>query len=70
MADVLSPVTGSISAVNCAVGDQVKEGDELVLIESMKMEVPVEAPAAGTVTEVLAQVGQTVNEGDRLLAIS
>ena len=70
MADVLSPVTGSVFQVNCAVGDQVSTGDELIVLESMKMEVPVEAPQDGSIQEILVTVGQPVNEGDRLLVIS
>jgi acetyl-CoA carboxylase biotin carboxyl carrier protein len=70
MADVVSPVTGSVFQVNCAVGDTVSAGDELIVLESMKMEVPVEAPQDGTVSELRVEVGNTVNEGDVLAVVS
>ena len=70
MADVASPVTGSVFQVNCAVGDKVSTGDEMIVLESMKMEVPVEAPIDGTVAELKVEVGQTVNEGDILAVVN
>lgn len=45
-------------------GDKVGAGDAIIVLESMKMEIPVEAPRAGTVTEVKAKEGETVQEGD------
>ena len=47
----------------------VSEGDEMIVVEAMKMEIPVEAPMAGTVAEVLVAVGQRVAEGDSLLVL-
>jgi biotin carboxyl carrier protein len=45
-------------------GDKVGAGDPIIVLESMKMEIPVEAPRAGTVTAVRAKEGETVQEGD------
>ncbi len=70
MADLVSPVTGSVFQLNCAVGDTVKAGDELIVLESMKMEVPVESPVDGTITELKIEVGSPVNEGDILGTVS
>lgn len=70
LADLLSPVTGSVFEISCSVGDQVRSGDELMVIESMKMEVPVEAPSDGTIGEILVEKGQPVSEGDRLIVLN
>ena len=60
MAQVRTEVAGTVWKVEVAIGQRVAAGDALVIVESMKMEIPVEAPAAGTVTEI------RVAEGDRL----
>ncbi len=70
MVDIVSPVTGSVFQVNTEVGAKVSAGDELIVLESMKMEVPVEAPIDGTVTELRVEVGGAVNEGDVLAVMS
>ncbi len=57
------PLTGKIIKVNVKVGDEVKEGDTLCLLESMKMENPILAPVDGTVTEVKVTVEQVVKPG-------
>ncbi len=62
-------ITGTIFAVETEQGAQVREGDVLVIIESMKMEMPVEAPTAGTVAEVRVAEGQSVDEGDVLCVL-
>jgi len=51
------------------VGATVGQGDELVILESMKMEIPVEAPKAGTVTEVRVAPEDQVSEGDVLVVL-
>jgi len=51
------------------VGQQVAEGDELVVLESMKMEIPVVAPEAGTVSQLLVGAGDPVQEGALLAVI-
>ena len=55
--------------IECAVGDQVSEGDVVVVLESMKMEMPVETEEAGTVTEIRCSEGQAVHEGDTLVVL-
>jgi len=67
---VLAPVAGVILEVLGAVGAPVAEGDELLIIESMKMEIPVDASATGTLASVAVSIGDHVNEGDELAVIS
>lgn len=62
--EIESDVTGSVWKVECSVGDEVAEGDVLIILESMKMEIPVEATAAGTVVELRVEPEQQVEEGD------
>ena len=51
------------------IGDKIEEGDTVVILESMKMEMPVEAEDEGTVKEILCEEGQAVNEGDTLVVL-
>jgi acetyl-CoA carboxylase biotin carboxyl carrier protein len=67
--EIKAHITGTIWKIKVAVGDSVSEGDTLVIIESMKMEMPIEAQDPGTVKEVRAAEGQAVSEGDVLLLI-
>ena len=69
MPDVEAHITGTVWKIECKVGDEVEEGDTLVILESMKMEMPVEAEDGGTVTEILCEEGQAVNEGDALVVL-
>ena len=68
--DVPAAMAGSICDVLVAVGDAVDEGQEVVVLESMKMEIPVESPVSGKVAEVLVGNGQRISEGDVLVRIS
>ena len=67
--DVPSPITGTVKKLLVAVGSRVNEGDEVLIIESMKMEIPVESPAAGTLVEVVVQPPAQIQEGDLLLRL-
>ena len=62
------PITGKILSVDVKAGDQVKEGDVLCLLESMKMENPIVAPVSGTVAKIAVAADQTVKPSD-LIAI-
>ncbi|MFO0667062.1 MAG: biotin/lipoyl-binding carrier protein [Polyangiaceae bacterium] len=66
---VSAHITGTVWKIEVKVGDTVAEGDTVAILESMKMEMPVEAPCAGKVEEISAAEGQAVNEGDLLLTI-
>ena len=57
------PISGKITSVNVKVGDEVKEGDVLCLLESMKMENPILAPVDGTITQVGITAEQVVKPG-------
>ena len=65
-----SPMLGTVATVSVAPGDVVSAGDEILVIESMKMEHPVRVHVSGVVGTVSVVVGQTVNEGDELVSIT
>ena len=69
VADVEAHITGTVWKIECEVGDEVEEGDTVVILESMKMEMPVEAPEGGTVKEIRCKETQAVNEGDVLVVL-
>ncbi|MEM1164635.1 MAG: acetyl-CoA carboxylase biotin carboxyl carrier protein subunit [Pseudomonadota bacterium] len=60
---------GSVWKLHVAEGDQVEEGQELLIMEVMKMEVPYEAPKAGTITKLHVEEGDVVQEDDLALEI-
>ncbi len=64
MTEVTSYITGLITRVEAAVGDLVDAGATLLVLESMKMEMPIEAPVAGMVASISGKVGDSVLEGD------
>jgi biotin carboxyl carrier protein len=66
---VESEVTGSVWKVVVDVGDAVSAGDVLLILESMKMEIPLESPIAGRVAELLVRPQDTVEEGQVLVVI-
>lgn len=69
MSEVQAHITGTVWKVEVAVGDRVEEGDTVVILESMKMEMPVEAEDCGTVTEIRCVEGQAVSEGETLVVL-
>ncbi len=70
MAEINAHITGTVFEVHVAVGATVAVDDEVVILESMKMELPVPAEVAGTVTEVLVAPGDTVEAGQTLLRLT
>jgi acetyl-CoA carboxylase biotin carboxyl carrier protein len=66
---VLAHITGTVWKIEVDIGDTVEEGDTVVILESMKMEMPVEAEDPGTVKEILCEEGQSVSEGDSLVVL-
>ncbi|MFN8130751.1 MAG: biotin/lipoyl-binding carrier protein [Solirubrobacteraceae bacterium] len=70
MSEVEAHITGTVWKIEVKVGDAVAEGDTVVILESMKMEMPVEAEDGGTVAEILCEEGQSVNEGDPLVVLA
>jgi acetyl-CoA carboxylase biotin carboxyl carrier protein len=67
--DVEAHITGTVWKIECEVGQQINEGDTVVILESMKMEMPVEAEDDGRVKEIACQEGQSVSEGDTLVVL-
>lgn len=61
--DIIAEVTGTVWKVETIVGQQVEEDDAVIIVESMKMEIPVPAPESGTVKEIRVAEGDTVEEG-------
>jgi acetyl-CoA carboxylase biotin carboxyl carrier protein len=69
VAEVEAHITGTVWKIEVGLGDEVDEGDTVVILESMKMEMPVEAEEAGTVSEIRCEEGQSVQEGDVLVVL-
>lgn len=67
--NVQAHITGTVWKIEVKVGDKVDEGQTVVILESMKMEMPVEAPSSGTVESITVNEGQPVEEGAVLLTI-
>ena len=64
MADIASIVTGSVWKIEKQPGDSVAEGEVIMIMESMKMEIPIEAPHAGALRSLFVKEGDSVSEGD------
>ena len=69
MTEVRAEIAANVWQVHVEAGQAVSEGDTLVILESMKMEIPVEAPVAGTVSDVRVAPEDQVNEGDVIAVI-
>ena len=69
MPDVEAHITGTVWKIECEIGQEVEEGDTLVILESMKMEMPVEAEDDGVVREIKVAEGAAVSEGDTLVVL-
>lgn len=65
-----SLVTGTVWKLERQNGDRVAKGETILIIESMKMEIPIDAPAAGTLRELLVAEGESVSEGQVLAIVS
>ena len=67
---VEAQITGNVWKIEKAVGDAVEEGEAILILESMKMEIPVEAPCAGTIAEIRVAEGDAVEEGAVLAVLA
>lgn len=67
--EIRAHITGVVFQVTAKAGDRVAAGDPVIVLESMKMEIPVEAPRDGTVKEVRVGEGQTVQEGETVAVL-
>ena len=64
-----SEISGSVWKIKCNVGDVIEEGQEVLIIESMKMEIPVMSGFSGTVISILVDEGEMVNEDQKLVEL-
>ena len=64
-----SEISGSIWKINCKVGDVIETGQEVLIIESMKMEIPVTSNISGTVISIFVDEGEMVNEDQKLIEL-
>jgi len=62
--EVRAEMTGTVWKVVAQIGQRVEEGDPVIILESMKMEIPIEAPRAGVIKEIRVSEGMVVQEGD------
>lgn len=69
MSNIEAHITGTVWKIEVKPGDEVAEGDTVVILESMKMEMPVEAEDDGVVKEIRCEEGQAVAEGDTLVVL-
>lgn len=69
MVEIRAHITGTVWKIEVELGDEVALDDEVVILESMKMEMPVEAEDAGRVAEIRCEEGQSVSEGDVLVVL-
>ncbi|RLB29293.1 MAG: acetyl-CoA carboxylase biotin carboxyl carrier protein subunit [Deltaproteobacteria bacterium] len=69
MSDVTAPMAGKVIDVKVNVGDMVNEDDDLIILEAMKMEMPIVAPTSGTVKEIKCKKGDSVGADDVLVVI-
>jgi acetyl-CoA carboxylase biotin carboxyl carrier protein len=67
MSQIVSSMAGTVFQVLVSVGETVSDGQDVVILESMKMEVPVSADATGTIQKIHVEPGDFVNEGDVLI---
>lgn len=69
MTEIEAHITGTVWKIEVAVGDSIEDGDTVVILESMKMEMPVETEDDGVVKEIRCSEGQAVTEGDVLIVL-
>lgn len=69
MKEITANMAGTVLNVMVSAGESVSAGQEVLMLESMKMEIPVESQEAGTVAEIKVNIGDFVNEGDLLLVL-
>ena len=68
--EIKAHITGVVFQIAAKAGDSVAAGDPVIVLESMKMEIPVEAPRAGSVQEIRVREGQTVQEGETVAVLA
>ncbi len=68
--EVKAHITGTVWKIEKKAGDTVSEGETIIILESMKMEMPIEAPSAGTIAEIKVKENEAVNEGQVVALIN
>ena len=69
MGEIMSPMAGKVLEIKVNVGDKVEDGDEVVVLEAMKMELPIISEESGVVKEIRCKKGDTVESGDVLIVL-
>ncbi|MBA4494266.1 acetyl-CoA carboxylase biotin carboxyl carrier protein subunit [Paenactinomyces guangxiensis] len=69
MVQVQASMAGTVLQILVSPGDQVEAGQDVVILESMKMEVPIQADQSGTVKEIKVEVGSFVSDGEALMEL-
>ncbi len=69
MKEITATMAGTVFTILVGVNDEISPGQEVIILESMKMEIPVDSQTGGKVTEIKVSIGDFVNEGDLLLVI-
>ena len=67
--EIKAHITGVVFQIVAHPGDTIQTGDPVIVLESMKMEIPVESPRGGAVKEIRVQLGQTVQEGETVAVL-
>lgn len=67
--EINADITGTVFKIETSAGEKVAAGDVLIVLESMKMEIPVEAPAGGRIAQILVAEGDSIAEGQMLAVI-
>lgn len=67
--EIKAPMPGKIASITVSVGSSVQEEEEVIIMDAMKMEIPVYAPGAGTIKEILVKAGDSVSEGQVLVTL-
>lgn len=61
--DVIAEITGKVWKIEAEIGEELEEDEPVIILESMKMEIPVSAPEDGTIAEILVAEGDSIKEG-------
>lgn len=69
MKEITASMAGTVLNIFVSVGNQVNPGQEVLMLESMKMEIPIESSTEGVILEVKVNIGEFVNEGDVLIVL-
>jgi len=70
MTQIIAPITGIVWKILVSVGEQVRTNQPIILLESMKMEVPVCAPSAGIISSIKVSPGDSVEDGDAIVTLA